>query len=232
MRTGARVPGSLASSITGATGGGVGAAIGAFAQRTPAVAPPRISVRTANAAGADPQIPRSAGLGVTSRTNNAGSAGNAGNIANPGSTNRAGTEGTSQEARQPSAAESVIRRSLAGTAEALFRSLNATGPQLPAVAFRSIDSALPERESVMDQEPSGHAGVPDHFGEGHQVIRRFSTYSDDASDSGMPLDVPGAAKPMSARDLDELIDRIVAKLERRVVADLERRSRRNLPGVF
>jgi hypothetical protein len=84
----------------------------------------------------------------------------------------------------------------------------------------------------MDQELSGHAGVPDHFGEGHQVIRRFSTYSDDASDSGMPLDVPGAAKPMSARDLDELIDRIVAKLERRVVADLERRSRRNLPGVF
>jgi len=37
---------------------------------------------------------------------------------------------------------------------------------------------------------------------------------------------------MRARDFDELIDRIVAKLEQRVLEDLERRGRRSMPEVF
>jgi hypothetical protein len=37
---------------------------------------------------------------------------------------------------------------------------------------------------------------------------------------------------MRSRDFDELIDRIVAKLEQRITDDLERRGRRHLPEVF
>ena len=33
-------------------------------------------------------------------------------------------------------------------------------------------------------------------------------------------------------DLDEIVDRVVAKIEQRVVDELERRGRRFTPGVF
>jgi len=62
------------------------------------------------------------------------------------------------------------------------------------------------------------------------VIRRFR--QDDAPD-GFDVEAPESASPaMRARDFDELIDRIVAKLEHRVLEDLERRGRRSMPEVF
>jgi hypothetical protein len=205
-----RVPGALLSSITAIAGT---ADIGAFAQRSLAIAPPRISLRTPEAAGAEPAIPRSA-RELNTRSEGAGST--------------TGTPGS----RQPSGAEMVIRRSLAGTAEALFRSLHGTSPQVPAAALRSIDSPLQEGETAMGPDTSGHAGPPGDFAGPHQVIRRYHDNSSVAQ-AGSRVDFDHSpAEAMTSRDLDELIDRIVAKLERRVVADLERRSRRNLPGVF
>jgi hypothetical protein len=66
------------------------------------------------------------------------------------------------------------------------------------------------------------------------VIRRFpeSGGTADTSVSGHEADDGTLSPAMRARDFDELIDRIVAKLEQRITDDLERRGRRHLPEVF
>jgi|GEM_PF-2740739 len=66
------------------------------------------------------------------------------------------------------------------------------------------------------------------------VIRRFreSGGHSDVSMPGHDADEDSASPAMRARDFDELIDRIVAKLEQRITDDLERRGRRHLPEVF
>ena len=66
------------------------------------------------------------------------------------------------------------------------------------------------------------------------VIRRLrdSGSSSDPHFTGFDADGESASPAMRARDFDELIDRIVAKLEQRVIDDLERRGRRHMPEVF
>ncbi len=75
----------------------------------------------------------------------------------------------------------------------------------------------------------GHGGPPEPA-----IIRRFR---DSAADSqseltGYQPDEQAASPAMKSRDFDELIDRIVAKLEQRIMDDLERRGRRHMPEVF
>lgn len=76
----------------------------------------------------------------------------------------------------------------------------------------------------MFDEPSGHEPA---------VIRRFrqpgSEPEPHLSDHSGENEISPA---MRARDFDELIDRIVAKLEHRILEDLERRGRRGMPEVF
>jgi hypothetical protein len=75
----------------------------------------------------------------------------------------------------------------------------------------------------------GHGGP-----EEPAVIRRFrqSGAEPDQSYTGYQPDAETVSPAMRSRDFDELIDRIVAKLEQRVLDDLERRGRRHLPEVF
>ena len=66
------------------------------------------------------------------------------------------------------------------------------------------------------------------------MIRRLreSGGHSEATFTGIDTDEDSASPAMRARDFDELIDRIVAKLEQRITDDLERRGRRHLPEVF
>lgn len=79
-------------------------------------------------------------------------------------------------------------------------------------------------------EPFQHAHGPQE----PPVIRRFREPggSTDAQFTGHGADEDSSSPAMRARDFDELIDRIVAKLEQRITDDLERRGRRHLPEVF
>lgn len=78
------------------------------------------------------------------------------------------------------------------------------------------------------QRPQGHG--PDE----PAVIRRLheSRTGGEPTYSGYDVDGESASPAMRSRDFDELIDRIVAKLEQRVIDDLERRGRRHMPEVF
>ena len=109
----------------------------------------------------------------------------------------------------------MIRRSLADTANSLFRSLmRNSGPSAP-------DPVLAERNGMFDSPAAEPA-----------VVRRFrQSGSDHPEHSEAQLD-EGVSPAMRARDFDELIDRIVAKLEHRILEDLERRGRRGIPEVF
>ncbi|HEY2044569.1 MAG TPA: hypothetical protein VGH11_17970 [Jatrophihabitans sp.] len=68
---------------------------------------------------------------------------------------------------------------------------------------------------------------------GGQIARLTSAGSEFASGS-----VSGThgtdplAQGSKAADLDELVDRVVARIEQRVVDELERRGRRHNPGAF
>ena len=75
-----------------------------------------------------------------------------------------------------------------------------------------------------------HASGPDE----PAVIRRLreSGGSTEPQFTGYHSDDESASPAMRSRDFDELIDRIVAKLEQRVIDDLERRGRRHMPEVF
>ena len=66
------------------------------------------------------------------------------------------------------------------------------------------------------------------------VIRRLreSGTGSDSQFTGFEPDEESVSPAMRSRDFDELIDRIVAKLEQRITDDLERRGRRHLPEVF
>ncbi len=75
-----------------------------------------------------------------------------------------------------------------------------------------------------------HAHGPDE----PAVIRRLRESGGSAEPqlAGFGADDESASPAMRSRDFDELIDRIVAKLEQRVMDDLERRGRRHMPEVF
>jgi hypothetical protein len=66
------------------------------------------------------------------------------------------------------------------------------------------------------------------------VIRRLHEpgASFESQFTGFDAEDEPASPAMRSRDFDELIDRIVAKLEQRVIDDLERRGRRHMPEVF
>lgn len=79
-------------------------------------------------------------------------------------------------------------------------------------------------------QPAHGSGGPDE----PAVIRRFrqSGAEPDHQYTGYQPDEDALSPAMKSRDFDELIDRIVAKLEQRVIDDLERRGRRHMPEVF
>ena len=65
------------------------------------------------------------------------------------------------------------------------------------------------------------------------VIRRLRESGGGSESPVTGFDTDEQVSPaMRSRDFDELIDRIVAKLEQRVLDDLERRGRRHMPEVF
>ncbi len=75
----------------------------------------------------------------------------------------------------------------------------------------------------------GHGHGPDE----PAVVRRLhESGSGGTQFAGFEPDDDPVSPAMRARDFDELIDRIVAKLEQRITDDLERRGRRHLPEVF
>ena len=55
-----------------------------------------------------------------------------------------------------------------------------------------------------------------------------------ASGLEYPLDPVGpvGADAIPARQLEEIVDKVVEKIEQRVINELERRGRRHTPGVF
>jgi hypothetical protein len=123
----------------------------------------------------------------------------------------------------------VIRRSLSGTAHSLFRSL-----------LRSPEAAgsAPQHDLVQSGSVGMFSDQPQHrHGHGPQepaVIRRLHE-TGSGSETGLPGSGPEdepVSPAMHSRDFDELIDRIVAKLEQRVIDDLERRGRHHMPEVF
>jgi hypothetical protein len=175
------------------------------------VAPPRVSVRPAELAPASggPAVPAAA------RTGSAAAA----RISTATAASRPGVE-----VEGP-----VIRRSLSGAAHSLFRSLlrnpGATGPVGHPDSVQSGSGGMfsnhPQRMHAPD------SGEP-------PVIRRLheSGGSGDPQFTGFDPDEDSSSPAMRSRDFDELIDRIVAKLEQRITDDLERRGRRHLPEVF
>jgi hypothetical protein len=112
----------------------------------------------------------------------------------------------------------VIRRSLSSAAHSLFRSLLGSSAANPAP-----DAVLAESSSMFD-----------NFADEPAVIRRFRQPGSDPAEQldSHRSDGDELSPAMRARDFDELIDRIVAKLEHRVLEDLERRGRRGIPEVF
>jgi hypothetical protein len=81
--------------------------------------------------------------------------------------------------------------------------------------------------------PNGYSGPGEPA-----IIRRFRDSSGAGSGTNghadhLALTSDSADSPaVSARDFDDLIDRIVTKLERRVLDDLQLRGRRHMPEVF
>lgn len=215
----ARLPGGLAVAASGRGDSGAGQ-LGAFVQRSMVVAPPRVSVRHADLApaGGGPAVPDSA---------------RSGRAAPPAPTQRSAP---SPRTGAPSAAlpagievdGPVIRRSLSGAAHSLFRSL-LQSPGAAGAATRP-DSVQSGSVGMFDNQPERrHSHGPDE----PAVIRRFreSTSSSEPQFPGVDPD-ESTSPAMRSRDFDELIDRIVAKLEQRVIDDLERRGRRHMPEVF
>jgi hypothetical protein len=192
--------------------------LGAFVRRSIVVAPPRVSVRPAEPrpAAGGPPIPASVRGGA--RPSGAGGSG----IGSPSDRHSgiaghsvAGHSGIGTASPAAGGDSPVIRRSLSTTAHALFRSLLAS----PA-ARSSADAVLAEGNGMFDSTPSHEPAV----------VRRFGQ---PGADPGLHQPAGGEPSPaMQARDFDELIDRIVAKLEHRILEDLERRGRRGIPEVF
>ncbi|MCW2527154.1 MAG: hypothetical protein JWM76_2014, partial [Pseudonocardiales bacterium] len=72
--------------------------------------------------------------------------------------------------------------------------------------------------------PSGLSKYP-----GEQVIRRFSGGPDGGADVGL---TPAPSTRISPRDMEDLVDEVVQRIEQRVVDELERRGRRQRSGGF
>ncbi|MFL6162101.1 MAG: hypothetical protein ACJ74U_07730 [Jatrophihabitantaceae bacterium] len=198
------LPGGLL--LAPATGTGQ---LGAFVRRAVVVAPPRVSVRPSQQASGvgGPAVPEVARAGSAGRR--------------PG-----GSSAAAVEADGP-----LVRRSLSGAAHSLFRSLLAGPPELPAGAGRQ-----PAQPGFGNSVSGGITGMFDgphsHQPVEPAVIRRFRQPGSDPDPHSGDQPAADASPAMRARDFDELIDRIVAKLEHRVLEDLERRGRRGIPGVF
>ena len=222
-----RLPGGLAVAASGQ--GDTGSArLGAFVQRSMVVAPPRVSVRPADLApvGGGPAVPDSA------RHDRTGSP-----TTRPSAAGRQNT--TSQHSPIPSSTGGsppgvevdgpVIRRSLSGAAHSLFRSLLRSPGAVGARAHpESVQSGS---VGMFENHPQRmHSSGPDE----PAVLRRLreSGGSSEPQFPGFEADEEPGSPAMRSRDFDELIDRIVAKLEQRVIDDLERRGRRHMPEVF
>jgi hypothetical protein len=224
------VPGGLAVAASGRSDAGT-AQLGAFVQRSMVVAPPRVSVRLGDLGpAAVPDTARGGRAGAPATQNS-----------RPGSRSRgASPTGTGTSASPTSTGPTgslpgaevdgpVIRRSLSGTAHSLFRSL-LRSPEAPRSAG-SHDPVQSGSVGMFSNQPQhGHGSGPDQ----PAVIRRLheSGSSSEPGFTGFDGDDEPASPAMRSRDFDELIDRIVAKLEQRVIDDLERRGRRHMPEVF
>jgi hypothetical protein len=133
-------------------------------------------------------------------------------------------------AREPDAAREqvseLVRRSMQTTG---------TGAATRGAVTRSDESVTnrPEalRRATTDRKvPSMETGAAN--GAAAAVVRRYRS-GPSASASELPADaLDHDDLALDARQFDELVDRVVTRIEDRVVEELERRGRRNLPGVF
>lgn len=74
---------------------------------------------------------------------------------------------------------------------------------------------------------------------GSQALGEFLRRSSDTGASSMSAnvvpsdtDMRGYASALGRADLDDLVERVIDRIEQRVVDELERRGRRQNPGVF
>ena len=200
--------------------------LGAFVRRAVVVAPPRISVRPAELApgAGGPAVPEVA-RGQIASTKGTTANGNCQRAAGGSAGHHAGAPAAGREVDGP-----VIRRSLSGAAHTLFRSLlagqQAGGTAFAPAGFGRSGNTVSGGNAGMFDDP--HAHQPEE----PAVIRRFRQPDAEPEQHASQLGADDASPAMRARDFDELIDRIVAKLEHRILEDLERRGRRGIPGVF
>jgi hypothetical protein len=125
-----------------------------------------------------------------------------------------GTSSTQRAAVPATAGEALVRRSLLDATAGLFRS---TEPEPPVI--RRLDD--------------GSGGVPmsDELPTRMSLVGPgFAPFGDSGEQADSRFDDVGA--PHEERRLDEIVDRVVARIEQRVVDELERRGRRHTPGAF
>jgi hypothetical protein len=123
-----------------------------------------------------------------------------------------GTSSTNRAAVVASA-DAVLRRStFVESTAGLFRAADSTAPTIRRLDEGQAVSPMPDQlPSLMRVADSGYDVWP---GSGQ----------DDHDDD---LSVPN-----SGRQLDDLVDKVVERIEQRVVDELERRGRRQTPGAF
>jgi hypothetical protein len=129
----------------------------------------------------------------------------------------------------------------------------------PALVRRSVEAALAAQAGSVDSSRSQLADSTAHLFRAARIsegpIRRFAGSPD--TTGGTPVgpsvpiptqrqslvnvadmttmatpDGPADTTPLSATDMDQIVDRVIDKIEQRVVDELERRGRRYTPGVF
>jgi hypothetical protein len=117
-------------------------------------------------------------------------------------------------------ARSAVATAGAGAASAIRRSALADAS---ADLFRADDLTTAISRKLATE---GQAAMPSES-RGLQLVRPPTA-------SSPPTPGPGAAEAILAdpRQLEELVDAVVDRIERRVVDELERRGRRHDPGVF
>ncbi|MGH8962010.1 MAG: hypothetical protein ACRDWT_12620, partial [Jatrophihabitantaceae bacterium] len=176
---------------------------GAVLARSYVMAPPRVSMRPTRAPG--PPLPASAhGSAPEARSRPALAAA-------PGSRTSSASDRSTASDRSSASDRSAVYASAA----ALFRSMGpsaAPPANLPAGTGAEVGSPMSDRVIRRRVEIAG-----------------LSMSSDVDSD---PTALLGPSARSTGRQLDELADLVIERIEQRVIDELERRGRRGVPGAF
>jgi hypothetical protein len=122
------------------------------------------------------------------------------------------TSTPAQSSAQAVATGSGPPSALYSAAAALFRSAGAT--EHPVIDARGQDQPMSDESAIVRRSPAAAPAVP---------MTEF-----DARTIRPPMMVNPVA---NSRELDELVDIVVARIEQRVVDELERRGRRGAGGI-